>query len=267
MIRRSSFRTLFFLTLAILVSPVLFAQQTGSISGRVTAEGVPLPGVTVEARSNVLPQPRVTVTDGNGEYRLPALQPGTYTLTFTLSGMQTTTRRAQALVGQTVFADVSMGMAGVSETITVTAEQTLVDRESTEIQSGLSSKEIEALPLTQDYRDLQKVIPGVMYTQDTVRGPSAGASGQDNVYMFDGVNVTMPLFGVLNVEPNTRDVAQVNVVRGGATAVDFNRAAGFLIDSVSKSGQNDFFGELSYQILHPSFIADQDGAQNLVFDE
>ena len=37
------------------------------------------------------------------------------------------------------------------------------------------------------------------------------------------VNVTMPLFGVLNIEPNTRDIAEVNVVRGGATAVDFNR--------------------------------------------
>ena len=91
-----------------------------------------------------------------------------------------------------------------------------------------------------------------MYTQDTVRGPSAGASGQDNVYKFDGVNVTMPLFGVLNVEPNTRDVAQVNVVRGGATAVDFNRAAGFSIDSVSKSGQNKFFGESATSSCTPT---------------
>ena len=259
-------RSLLLLFIAVLAVP-LFAQQTGAINGKVTADGAPLPGVTVEARSNVLPQPRVSVTDGNGEYRLPALQPGTYTLTFSLSGMQTATRRAEAIVGQTVFADVSMGVAGVSETITVTAEATLVDRESTEIQSGLSSEEIQSLPLTQDYRDLQKVIPGVMYTQDAVRGPSAGASGQDNVYMFDGVNVTMPLFGVLNVEPNTRDVAQVNVIRGGATAVDFNRAAGFLIDSASKSGQNKLFGEVSYQLLDPSFVADQEGTQNLVFDQ
>ena len=259
-------RSLLFLLIALLAMP-LVAQQTGTISGKVTADGAPLPGVTVEARSNVLPQPRVTVTDGNGEYRLPALQPGTYTLTFSLSGMANVTRRAEAIVGQTVYADAAMAVAGVTETITVTAESTLVDRQSTEIQSSLSSEEITALPLTQDYRDLQKLIPGVMYTQDTVRGPSAGASGQDNVYMFDGVNITMPLFGVLNVEPNTRDVAQVNVIKGGATAVDFNRAAGFLIDSASKSGQNNFFGELSYQLLDPSFVADQDGVQNRIFDE
>lgn len=268
MARSFTIRSILFLSLLLLTAGSLFAQQTGSVSGRVTAtDGAALPGVTVEARSNVLPQPRVTVTNETGDYRLPQLQPGNYSLTFNLAGLQTVTRRVLVLVGQNREVDVALGMAGLEEQITVTAEATLVDRESTEIASSLSSDEIAALPLTQDYRDLQKLIPGVMYTQDEVRGPSAGASGQDNVYMFDGVNVTMPLFGVLNVEPNTRDVAQVNVIRGGATAVDFNRAAGFLIDSASKSGQNEFFGELSYQLLHPDFVADQDGAQNLTFDE
>jgi hypothetical protein len=234
----------------------------------VTAtDGAALPGVTVEAKSNVLPQPRITVSSETGEYRLPQLQPGGYTLTFSLAGLQTATRRVNVLLDQNQVVDVSLGMAGLEEQITVTAEASLVDRASTEIANSLSSEEITSLPLTQDYRDLQKLIPGVMYTQDTVRGPSAGASGQDNVYKFDGVNVTMPLFGVLNIEPNTRDVAQVNVVRGGATATDFNRAVGFQIDTVSKSGQNKFFGELSYQLLHPDFTADQVGTQNLVFDE
>ncbi|MDP9191613.1 MAG: carboxypeptidase regulatory-like domain-containing protein [Acidobacteriota bacterium] len=251
-----------------LISTSLFAQQTGSLHGTVKAvDGSALPGVTVEAKSNVLPQPRSTITDGSGDYRLPALVPGTYTLEFSLAGMQTSTRRAQVQLGQDITVDAQLGVAGVAESITVTAEASLVDRESTEIESTLSSREIESLPLTQDYRDLQKLIPGVMYTQDGTRGPSAGASGQDNVYMFDGVNVTMPLFGVLNVEPNTRDIAQVNVVRGGATATEFNRAAGFLIDSASKTGANKFFGELSYQLLDPSFVADQDGAQNLSFEE
>lgn len=251
-----------------MVAATGFAQQTGSISGVVTAtDGSVLPGVTVEAKSAVLPQPRVTLTNEVGEYRMPQLQPGPYTLTFTLAGLQDATRNVQVLLNQNVTVDAQLGMQGVAETITVTAEATLVDRESTEIQSTLSADELTALPLTQDYRDLQKLIPGVMYTQETVRGPSAGASGQDNVYMFDGVNVTMPLFGVLNIEPNTRDVAQVNVIRGGATAIDFNRAAGFQIDSVSKSGENTFFGELSYQLLHPDFVADQEGAQNLTYDQ
>ena len=76
----------------------------------------------------------------------------------------------------------------------------------------------------------------MQYTQDQTRGPSAGGSGQDNVYQFDGVNVTLPLFGTLSAEPASHDIAQVTVVKGGARAVDFDRAGGFSMDSVSKSG-------------------------------
>lgn len=248
-----------------LLSTSLFAQQTGQISGKVTSDKQPLPGVTVEARSNVLPQPRVTTTDANGTYQLPALVPGAYTLTFTLSGMQTVTRRADVLLSQTTHTDVAMGVQGVSESITVTAEASLVDKSSTQIESGISQKEINALPVAQNYGDLQKLIPGVMYTQDAVRGPSAGASGQDNVYMFDGVNITMPLFGVLNTQPNTHDIAQVSIIKGGAKAIDFDRAGGFLIDSVSKSGTNKFSGEVGYQVLNHGFVANQVGTQSLTY--
>ena len=70
-------RTLTLLGLVAAASP-LFAQQTGAIRGTVTAsDGSVLPGVTVEASSEVLPTARVTVIGGNGDYRLPALPPGT----------------------------------------------------------------------------------------------------------------------------------------------------------------------------------------------
>src|SRR5580765_6860793 len=95
-----AFRRLLMIIAVLLMSTAVFAQQTGSISGKVTSEGQGLPGVTVEARSNVLPQPRTTVTDTNGEYRFPQLVPGAYTVTYTLSGMQTATRKAQVLLGQ-----------------------------------------------------------------------------------------------------------------------------------------------------------------------
>jgi hypothetical protein len=241
---------------ALLISVSVFAQQTGSISGKIkAADGSALPGVTVEARSNVLPQARVTTSDAAGDFSLPALVPGAYTLTFTLSGMQTATRRAEVLLDQNTPVNVSLGMAGVSENITVTAEASMVDKESTAIQSGLSNEQIQALPVSQEYRDLQKLIPGVMYTQDQVRGPSAGGSGQDNVYQFDGVNVTLPLFGTLSAEPATHDIAQVSVTKGGAKAVDFDRAGGFSIDSVSKSGTNKLTGQVSYQTQRHSFTS------------
>jgi Carboxypeptidase regulatory-like domain len=245
-------------SLVLLAAP-LFAQQTGGVIGKVTAtDGSVLPGVTVEARSDVLPGPRMTVTQANGDYRLPALPPGAYTLKFELAGMQTVTRKADVQLLQDTVADAKLGVSGIAETVTVTAEASLVDRASATITSGLSNQEITSLPVGQDYRDLQKLIPGVQYSQDVTRGPSAGGSGQDNVYQFDGVNVTVPLFGTLSAEPASHDIAQVTVVKGGARAVDFDRSGGFAIDSVSKSGTSKWSGQVSYQLQSAGMSADLD---------
>lgn len=261
-------RTILLVALCVLLVPVAFGQQTGSISGRVTTtDGSALPGVTVEARSNVLPQPRVTVSGANGEYRLPALQPGTYTLTFSLSGMQNLSRRADVLLAQDTNADAKLGVGGLSENITVTAAATLVDKTSTAIQSGLSTEQIQTLPVGQEYRDLVKLIPGVQYTQDSTRGPSAGGNGQDNVYQLDGVNVTLPLYGTLSAEPASFDIAQVTTIKGGAKAIDFNRSGGFTIDSVSKSGTNKFMGQVSAQTQRHSFASGLKRGTNTKFDQ
>ena len=231
------------------------AQQTGAIVGKVVdSGGGVLPGVTVEARSNVLPTPRVTTTGGKGEYRLPALPPGNYTLTFTMAGMQTVTRTAVVQLQIDNVVDATLGVGGVSETVDVSATASLVDQNTATIKSAVSNEQIMSLPVGQEYRDLIKLIPGVQYTEDVVRGPSAGGSGQDNVYQFDGANVTLPLFGTLASEPASHDIAQITTIKGGARAVDFDRSGGFTIDSVSKSGTNRFSGELSYQLMNNNMV-------------
>jgi hypothetical protein len=254
--------------IVVLVSLPAVAQQTGSITGRVTAsDGSALPGVTVEAKSDVLPQPRVTTTDSNGDYQLPALQPGVYTLTFTLAGMETATRRADALLGQATQMNVKLGVQGVAESITVTAESTLVDQTSTALKSGLSQNQIRQLPSGQEYRDLLKLAPGIQVNDAEIRGPSAGGSEQDNVYNFDGVNVTLPLFGTLAAEPATHDIAQVSIIKGGAKAVDFIRSAGFTVDSVSKSGTAQWKGEATYQFQTDGMTAPLTNGSLSKYDE
>ncbi|CAN5749737.1 hypothetical protein BH18ACI5_BH18ACI5_02910 [soil metagenome] len=242
--------------LLVLLALPAYAQQTGALYGRVVdSGGAVLPGVTVTAVSNVLPAPRVTTTGTTGEFRLPALQPGSYKLTFELSGMQSVTRDAEVQLAQDTSVDATLGIQGITETVVVTAESSLVDRESSTVKSGLSNQQITSLPVGQEYRDLIKLIPGVMYTQDSTRGPSAGGSGQDNVYRFDGANVTLPLFGTLASEPASHDIAQVTTIKGGARAIDFDRSGGFSIESVSKSGTNRYSGELSYQRQDSSFVS------------
>jgi hypothetical protein len=252
---RVRLRMFLILFLAFPAIPV-FAQQTGSIQGKVTDTGsAVLPGVTVEARSDVLPGPRVTVTSGDGSYQLPALPPGQYVVTFTLAGMTTATRKVAVQLSEVTAADATLGVGGVSESVTVTADTRMIDKTSAAITSGIPNEQIVLVPVGQEYRDLIKLIPGVQYTQDSVRGPSSGSSGQDNVYKFDGVNVTLPLFGTLSAEPAAYDIAQVTVVKGGARAVDFIRAGGFAIDSVSKSGTSRYTGQVNYQLQNHNMSA------------
>src|SRR3954470_23462508 len=113
-------RTLFVLILTLSAMPAL-AQQTGSIAGKVSDSSVGvLPGVTVEARADVLPGPRVTTTSADGSYQLPQLPPGDYTVTFTLSGMQNATKKVRVQLAESVVADAAMGVGAVSESVTVT---------------------------------------------------------------------------------------------------------------------------------------------------
>ena len=244
------------------------AQQTGTLSGKITdASGAVLPGVTVEAKSNVLPTPRSTVSDAEGVYQLPALPPGLYTVTFTLQGFQTVSRQSQVALSEITAVDAKLAVQGVTEAVTVTAEVSYADKTSAQVSNTVSSQQISELPVGTQYRDLVNLIPGVQYTQDQTRGPSAGASGQDNVYKLDGVNVTLPLFGTLSAEPASQDIAEINVVKGGAKAVDFNRAGGFSIDSVSKSGTNRFTGELGFRFQRHNMAAKLDSGSASRYDK
>jgi hypothetical protein len=262
-----SLRAFVLLALVLLAIPAS-AQQTGSISGKVIdSSGAVLPGVTVEARSDVLPVPRVVTTEIDGQFRFPALPPGNYTLTFVLSGMQTVTRLAQVQLQQDTVVDATLALGGLTETVEVTATASMIDRESATIKSGVSNEQIMALPVGQEYRDLVKLIPGVQLTQDQTRGPSAGGSGQDNVYQFDGVNVTLPLFGTLSAEPASHDIAQVTTIRGGARAIDFDRSGGFSIDTVSKSGTSRFSGTASFQLQNNAMAADVESGSPSRYEE
>ena len=249
---------LFALLAAVLVPSFATAQQTGTISGKVSdSGGGVLPGVTVEARSNVMPAPRVTTTGSVGDYRLQALLPGTYTVTFELSGMATVTKQVEVRLAQDTVVNAALGVGGVQENVTVTASiEPVIEKDSASLKTGVSAEQIQSVPVGQEYRDLVKLIPGVQYTQDSVRGPSAGGSGQDNTYKFDGVNVTLPMFGTLSAEPASHDIAQVTTVKGGAKAVDFDRSGGFSIDSVSKSGTSRYSGQISYQLQNSNMSAD-----------
>ena len=255
---------------SVLVSGSAFAQQSGGIRGivKIEAAGATPAGITVTAESEVMPRPRSATVKADGSFALPALLPGKYTLTF--SNAQGVLQRVDVdvLLDQTSIADVAIAATRPEELQTVRIVATGLTREgNASLANSLGSKQVERLPVGQQYRDLLKLIPGVQYSENTVLGPSAGGSGVDNKYGFDGIDVSLPLFGNLAADPSTHDVENVAMERGGAKAIGFNRAGGFAINTTSKSGTNDFKGTVEYKVQPKSMVSKIRGTTKYLLDQ
>ena len=128
------------------------------------ASGAILPGVNVEAAGPALiEKSRAVVTDGTGQYRIVDLKPGTYTVTFTLTGFSTVRREGIELTGAgvtTINADLRVG--AVEETITVSGATPVVDTQtSTKREVVLSSEVLAAVPATRTYGNVLAMVPGI----------------------------------------------------------------------------------------------------------
>ena len=251
----------------------LLAQQSGDIAGRVTdaADGSAIAEVSISATSPNLPGTRSATTAANGDYMLPLLPPGVYTVTYTLADGSTRVRQTEVLLQQRAVIDLAIDYnvdeSMLEEVIVVGTSTLALNTGGASISATINNDLFEALPVGQEYRDLIKLIPGVQYTEDTTRGPSAGGSGQDNTYQFDGVDVSLPMFGTLSAEPSTHDIDQVSIIRGGAKAIGFNRSGGVTVNTISKSGTDEFHGAASYQSQTAGMTSDRKSDSAEDFDQ
>ena len=244
MIRRGLLLALFSL-----VTLPLFAQTSGGIVGKVTdSSGAAVPGVTVEAKSRALQGTRSAVSDTDGVYRFALLPPGEYTLVFNLSGFGPATHTGVVALGKDATFDVSLRLASVSETMTVSAEAPVLDTTSTSLGTNLSQRAIETLPTGRNYASIVQVAPGVS-TDANPSNPSQstisvyGSSGAENAYYIDGVNTTNMEYGFQGKELNFEFISEVDVKTGGYEA-EFGRSTGGIINVITKSGGNQFNGDV-----------------------
>jgi hypothetical protein len=176
----------------------------GSIAGNVKdTSGGAMPGVTVEVASPVLIEKvRTTVTDGQGNYKITELRPGTYSVTFTLSGFATVKREGIDLVsGFTATVNGDMQVGSVSETITVTGASPIVDVQTASTRQVFRDDVLESLPSAQkDAVQLASLTLGAMPSsgdRNDVGGDKGsqstgiaihGSRGDDGRVSFDGHN-------------------------------------------------------------------------------
>jgi hypothetical protein len=246
-------------TLAILVlsAAPAGAGQAGnpaSIIGVVTdTSGAVLPGVTVTATSPALQVPSITsVSDERGEYRLSPLPIGVYGVLFDLAGFQNVRREGVRLtVGFTARVDVQLSLGGLTETVTVSGASPLVDTTSTATSTELTREQLEVLPTSRDgFHAFMNQAPGVRTNLDV------GSSGLGDTVVFrfygqvgspwqmvEGVVASAPtLLGAQGSHVDFNAIEGTRVQTVGSNAEMPRR--GLLVDSVFKSGGNDFHGSL-----------------------
>jgi hypothetical protein len=182
-----------------LMLPALVHAQDTSIAGKVMdASGAVLPGVTVEAASPALiERVRTVTTDEQGNYRFIDLRPGSYTVTFGLTGFATVRRDGIVLNGGvTASINAEMRVGSLEETITVSGQAPLVDTSTTAARKTITKDTIDVLPTGKNWNGIGQVTVGIVSNQVDVGGSSGeqqnqvsihGGSYTDNVRTMDGM--------------------------------------------------------------------------------
>src|SRR3954464_10342808 len=239
---------------SLVASSTAFAQQTsGNITGRIVdAQGAAVPGVTVTARSPQTGFVRTDVSDGEGIYRLTALPVGNYDVNAELSGFATYSRKEVTVnVAQTTDLNVELKLAGVSESVNVTAEVPMVKTTDSSVGGVVDVTKIESLPLNgRQFANLAATIPGVGLgfhsdpTKSTQYSPQInGGNGRHANYQIDrGDNNDDTVGGLLQQFP-LEAIDQFNFITQRFKA-EYGRSNGGVMNIVTKSGTNDFHGSV-----------------------
>ena len=237
------FRVALMLALVLIVAVGAFAQnaETGAINGTVMQGTTPLPGVTVEVKSASLQGTRTEVTDARGSFRFSLLPPGDYTMTATLSGFNTVTQKGVHVgLNKTVALEVALSPTA-SEQITVTGAPPVVDVTSNTQGANITSQTMQSLPLGRNFVAAAQVAPGT--SADAVGTTVYGSTGAENNYIIDGLNTTGVERGLQGKRLNLDFVQEVEVMTGGLPA-EYGRMTGGTINAITKSGSNEYHGDV-----------------------
>ena len=230
--------------------PVLAQVQSGTIAGVVHDEqGGVLPGVTISLTS--ADRTANFVTEADGRFRFLNLPPGTYKLTMTLSGFTTLVREDVVIsVGTNVDLPMTMKVASVAETVTVTGDSPIVDTKAMGTSTNFTQSELERIPTSRDPWALLRTVPGVMVDRVNIAGnetgqqsnfQSKGTRPQDAVWTMDGVVITdMAAIGASPTYFNYDNFEEVQVSTSGQ---DLKQPTGGVgLNFVVRRGTNQFRG-------------------------
>ncbi|MEO6051585.1 MAG: TonB-dependent receptor [Pyrinomonadaceae bacterium] len=260
-----TFRRIVLLAISILGVAAVGIAQTDSarISGTITdSAGAVLAGATVTVRSAGTGRETKAVTGDEGTFSILSLNPGRYQVEVTQANFKMVKQDVTLEVAQNANLNFSLEAGAVSESVTVTTDIPQIDTSTSAISQVIQGREGVELPLNgRNVLELARLTPGV--TQGIPGGFATGVSGnaetyrarntggaalsingqrtQANNFLLDGVDNNESLVNTINVFPSAEAVQEFRVQTSVASA-EFGRGGGGIINSVTKSGSNRFYG-------------------------
>ena len=257
-------------SLCLTCSTVVFAQGTGGrILGRVSdPTGAVLAGVTVTLTNEATGVSNTTATNAGGEYGFPQVAVGTYRMDFDLTGFKKSLQRGVNVdLNQVVTVNSVLQIGETKETVEVTSEAPLVDTTSTQLGAVMDSRSVSNLPLnSRDTYQLLQLQPGVMstvgssnslvYGSDSPGAVSVnGGRGRSNNFSVNGGDANDLFANLPTVQPSPDSIEEFRVITNTFDA-EYGRNSGSVVNVVTKSGTNDWHGNLFEFFRNKSLNAD-----------
>ena len=243
-----------------LALPAAAQLSSATVRGAVTADAKAKAGATVTATNTATGQVTRTASRADGSYVLVGLSPGAYKIDVAAPGYGGTTRTLTVLVGETVDLDAALADPNATQlnTVTVIGAQT-ADRRTSEVGTNVTRKQIEALPQnSRNFLAFADIAPGVRFDVDPASGQGTlrgGAQSSDNINIFiDGLGQKNYILrggaaGMDSTQGNPFQqsaIAEYKVLSSNYKA-EFDQVSSTAITAVTKSGTNEFHGDVFFE--------------------
>jgi outer membrane receptor protein involved in Fe transport len=244
------------LVLVSLAGHALGQGATGQITGTAEdAAGAVVPGASVTVTNLATPLRREAATGGEGDFAVTLLPPGRYRVEVSAKGFKrVVVEEVEVNVTQTATLNLKLEPSSVDETVTVTAEGTLVQQESSQVGRVIESRAISQLPLpTRNFQQLLTLSPGtsasVSNNTELGRGDSIiSVNGQrttSNSVRINGIDAnSVGTNSTPNIAVPSTDSLQEFVVQTSLYDASQGRNAGGNVEAVTKSGGREFHGNI-----------------------
>src|SRR6185437_14502223 len=258
MLRKRAF-SLWLLSLLLLAfTTATFAQTTAKILGTVTDQsGAAVVGAKVTVKSTDAGIERSTQTGASGYYEVAALPPGKYSVQIQMNGFETEQAPNVVLeVSNNATQNFALKVASTNEVVTVEATAPIVETTTMTVGSTINQRTVQELPLNgRHFVDLALLIPGTVtapqngFLTAPLRGQGAFAVNtagmrEDAVnWMVNGINLNDMVQNQVTFQPTINTVAEFKVDNSTYSA-EYGRNAGAIVTIASRSGTNQFHGEL-----------------------